>query len=249
MNASRFIRNFKLFREALQTQNFTSKELNSLCMQSAIECERLAAQDAQNNLAEEQARAKLELEFLAAQYQLQNQKAQTLNALIQCQSMLQSLKDNAAINRANAYVSWLQVIGNADKQSVINSHFENVANELKKIGVYEDNPTLKECLKNLSKELDKLNQSEGNEEQCQIYASQLETTKGAPIKVWGFSTLRNASECFLINNEKVAEGNCFLFEKQEAGSYLVTFKAVSGNEERSKSLTLKVSEQDLKGLK
>ncbi|HAP9482757.1 TPA: hypothetical protein IWJ89_002954, partial [Enterococcus faecium] len=217
MDATRFIRNFIVFKEALQKQNFTNKELNALSMQGALQCEQLALQEQEHALAIEQARAKMQLDFLGLQSSLQAQKASTLNTLIQCQSMLKSLKDNAFINRANAYVSLLQVQANAGS-AVTPANFENVLNTILEIGkeyntinktngsvVYNDKEQtneLKTILNDLSKELEKLNQqSEMN--QIQLFSDKLEVLKNAPAKLWGFSTLNNATEGFYNENNQL----------------------------------------------
>ncbi|EJC02083.1 hypothetical protein HPHPP4D_1387 [Helicobacter pylori Hp P-4d] len=42
MDTTRFIRNFVLFKEALQKQNFNNKELNTTSMQAALQSEQLS---------------------------------------------------------------------------------------------------------------------------------------------------------------------------------------------------------------
>lgn len=49
--------------------------------------------------------------------------------------MLRSLKDNTAINRANAYVNFLQVVGNANNESAIAAHSSNVIRTINRIGL------------------------------------------------------------------------------------------------------------------
>ncbi len=261
MDSARFIRNFMTFKEALQQQNFTHKELNSLSMQGALQCEQLALQEQERALASEQARAKMQLDFLSLQGSLQAQKASTLNTLIQCQSMLKSLKDNAFINRANAYVSLLQVQANAGS-SVTPANFENVLNTILEIGkeyntinktngsvVYSDKEQtneLKTLLNDLSKELEKLNQqSEMN--QIQLFSDKLEVLKNAPAKLWGFSTLNNATEGFYNeNNQLLASGSVCLFRSEKLGKHTITFKAQSKSETLTKQITLSVIENSLK---
>ncbi len=260
MDATRFIRNFIVFKEALQKQNFTNKELNALSMQGALQCEQLALQEQEHALAIEQARAKMQLDFLGLQSSLQAQKASTLNTLIQCQSMLKSLKDNAFINRANAYVSLLQVQANAGS-SVTSANFENVLNTILEIGkeyntinkdngsvVYNDKEQtneLKTILNDLSKELEKLNQqSEMN--QIQLFSDKLEVLKNAPAKLWGFSTLNNATEGFYNeNNQLLASGSVCLFRSEKLGKHTITFKAQNKTEMLTKQITLSVIENSL----
>ncbi len=260
MDATRFIRNFTTFKEALQKQNFTNKELNSISMQGALQCEQLALQEQEHALAIEQARAKMQLDFLGLQSSLQVQKASTLNTLIQCQSMLKSLKDNAFINRANAYVSLLQVQANAGS-SVTSANFENVLNTILEIGkeyntiektngsvVYNDKEQtneLKTLLNDLSKELEKLNQqSEMN--QIQLFSDKLEVLKNAPAKLWGFSTLNNATEGFYSENQLLASGSVCLFRSEKLGKHTITFKAQNKKETLAKQITISVIENSLK---
>ncbi len=230
-------------------------------MQGALQCEQLALQEQEHALAIEQARAKMQLDFLGLQSSLQAQKASTLNTLIQCQSMLKSLKDNAFINRANAYVSLLQVQANAGS-SVTPANFENVLNTILEIGkeyntiektngsvVYNDKEQtneLKTLLNDLSKELEKLNQqSEMN--QIQLFSDKLEVLKNAPAKLWGFSTLNNATEGFYDeNNQLLASGSVCLFRSEKLGKHTIAFKAQNKTETLTKQITLSVVENSLK---
>ncbi|NHB34154.1 hypothetical protein [Helicobacter pylori] len=260
MDATRFIRNFVLFKEALQKQNFNNKDLNITSMQAALQCEQLALQEQEHALQIEQARAKMQLEFLSLQSSLQAQKASTLNTLIQCQSMIKSLKDNAFINRANAYVSLLQVHANA-QSSITANNFENVLNTILEIGkeyntinkdsgkvVYnnrEQTGDLKTILNDLSNELEKLNKdSEMN--QIQLFSDKLEVLKNAPIKLWGFSTLTNAEEGFYNESEEqIASGSVCLFRSDKVGKHTISFKAKKADKTLVKKITINVVENSL----
>ncbi|EPZ74338.1 hypothetical protein [Helicobacter pylori] len=260
MDTTRFIRNFILFKDALQKQNFTNKELNTLSMQGALQCKQLSLQEQEHALAIEQARAKMQLEFLSLQSSVQAQKASTLNTLIQCQSMLKSLKDNAFINRANAYVSLLQVQANAPS-GVTPANFENVLNTILEIGkeyntisknngnvAYGDKEQineLKTILSNLSSELEKLNK-ESEMNQIQLFSDKLEVLKNAPVKLWGFSTLNNPVEGFYDeNNILLASGSVFLFRSDRVKKHTITFKARTRRETLYKQITISVIENSL----
>ncbi|ALM79790.1 hypothetical protein OA23_06495 [Helicobacter pylori] len=260
MDTARFIRNFVLFKEALQKQNFNNKDLNITSMQAALQCEQLALQEQEHALQIEQARAKMQLEFLSLQSSLQAQKASTLNTLIQCHSMIKSLKDNAFINRANAYVSLLQVQANASS-GVTADNFENVLNTILEIGkeysiinkdsgkvVYNDKEQtndLKTILNDLSNELEKLNKdSEMN--QIQLFSDKLEVLKNAPIKLWGFSTLSNAEEGFYNEaDEQIASGSVCLFRSDKVGKHTISFKAQKADKILVKKITINVVENSL----
>ncbi|WP_120802923.1 hypothetical protein [Helicobacter pylori] len=260
MDTTRFIRNFLLFKEALQKQNFNNKDLNITSMQAALQSEQLALNAQEHALQIEQARAKMQLEFLSLQSSLQAQKASTLNTLIQCQSMIKSLKDNAFINRANAYVSLLQVQANAPS-GVTANNFENVLNTILEIGkeynainkdkgkvVYNDGDQtdeLKTILNHLSNELEKLN--EDNEmNQIQLFSDKLEVLKNAPIKLWGFSTLPNAKEGFYNEaGEQLASGSVCLFRSDKVGKHTISFKAQKADKIMVKEITINVVENSL----
>ncbi|WQY47323.1 hypothetical protein KVK58_03440 [Helicobacter pylori] len=260
MDTSRFIRNFLLFKEALQKQNFNNKELNTLSMQAALQCEQLALQEQEHALQIEQARAKMQLDFLSLQSSLRAQKASTLNTLIQCQSMIKSLKDNAFINRANAYVSLLQVQANAPS-GVTPNNFDNVLNTILEIGkeynsinknsekvIYSDREQtdeLKTILNNLSNELEKLNK-ECEMNQIQLFSDKLEVLQNAPAKLWGFSTLNNATEGFYNeNNQLLASGSVYLFRSQKIGNHTILFEAKNNRETMNKQITISVVENSL----
>lgn len=260
---ARFIRNFVLFKEALQKQNFNNKDLNTTSMQAALQSEQLALNEEAQGLQSEQVRAKMQMDFLGMQANLQNTKAETLNKLIQCQAMLKSLKDNAMINRANALVSLLQVQANA-ANGITPSNFEAAFKIISQIGseynqitlnmgngsvsVQEKEQTneLKTILNNLSKELEKLNeQSEVNS--IQVFSGELEVLKDAPVRLWGFSTLSNANEGFYNEqNEQLASGSVCLFRSDKVGKHIITFKASNTKTSLSKNITISVIANKLK---
>ncbi|MGL2864490.1 hypothetical protein ACQKAX_01410 [Helicobacter pylori] len=261
MDTTRFIRNFVLFKEALQKQNFNNKELNTTSMQAALQCEQLALNEQAQDLQSEQVRAKMQIDFLVMQANLQNAKAETLNKLIQCQAMLKSLKDNAMINRANALVSLLQVQGNA-ANAITTANFEAAFKIISQIGseyhqitlnngsvsVQEKEQTneLKTILNDLSKELEKLNeQSEVNS--IQVFSDKLEVLENAPVRLWGFSTLPNANEGFYNKrDEEIASGSVFLFRSDRIGKHTITFKANNDKTSLSKNITISVIANKLK---
>ncbi len=261
MDTTRFIRNFVLFKEALQKQNFNNKELNTTSMQAALQSEQLALNEEAQGLQSEQVRAKMQMDFLGMHANLQNAKAETLNKLIQCQAMLKSLKDNAMINRANAFVSLLQVQANA-ANTITFHNFETAFKIIAQIGSEYDQINLvsgknevqkkdqanelKTILNSLSKELEKLNeQSEVNS--VQVFSDKLEVLRDAPTRVWGFSTLSNATEGFYNEqNEQLASGSVFLFRSDKVGKHTITFKASNIKTSLSKNITINVVANQLK---
>ncbi|MGL2430652.1 hypothetical protein ACOWMG_03615 [Helicobacter pylori] len=262
MDTARFIRNFILFKEALQKQNFNNKDLNTTSMQAALQSEQLALSEQAQDLQSEQVRAKMQMDFLGMQANLQSSKAETLNKLIQCQAMLKSLKDNAMINRANAFVSLLQVQATAANEITFHNFqtafkiIAQIGNEYDQLDLNgnrnvsvkakEQTNELKTLLNELSKELEKLNeQSEVNS--IQVFSDKLEVLKDAPTRLWGFSTLANANEGFYNEaNEQLASGSVFLFRSDKLGKHTITFKASNAKISLAKNITISVIANKLK---
>ncbi|WP_367703887.1 hypothetical protein [Helicobacter pylori] len=266
MDTTHFIRNFILFKEALQKQNFNNKDLNTTSMQAALQSEQLALNEEAQGLQSEQVRAKMQIDFLGMQANLQNAKAETLNKLIQCQAMLKSLKDNAMINRANAFVSLLQVQTNAANGLTFHnfetafkiiaqigseydqtfSYADNNNNKVDSVKEKKQTDELKTLLNSLSKELEKLNdQSDVNS--IQVFSDKLEVLKDAPIRLWGFSTLSNATEGFYNEeNEQIASGSVCLFRSDKVRKHVITFKVSNTKTSLSKNITISVVANKLK---
>ncbi|GAA6862573.1 hypothetical protein CHC122_13470 [Helicobacter pylori] len=262
MDTTRFIRNFILFKDALQKQNFNNKDLNTTSMQAALQSEQLALSEESQYLQSEQVRAKMQIDFLGMQANLQNAKAETLNKLIQCQAMLKSLKDNAMINRANALVSLLQVQANA-ANGITGSNFEAAFKIISQIGseynqitlnnnggvsVQEKEQTneLKTILNNLSKELEKLNE-QSEIDSIQVFSDKLEVLKDTPTRLWGFSTLSNAEESFYNEaGEQIASGSVCLFRSDKVGKHTITFEANNTKTRLAKKITISVIANKLK---
>ncbi|BCD51906.1 hypothetical protein [Helicobacter suis] len=99
-------------------------------------------------------------------------------------------------------VSFLQVVGNANNGSAIGQHANNVINTINLIGLDGQTNTLEECLKNLTKELDNFNNLAGAGDTIQIFSQSLETLIDHPVKVWGFSTLKDSTDSFRVDSFK-----------------------------------------------
>ncbi|WP_231622474.1 hypothetical protein [Helicobacter heilmannii] len=252
LNINRFIRNFLTLRSALEEQNFSSKELNNLCMQGALEYEKLHLQEMQQGLEEAklsleaaQVKAKIEIEVSNAKHDLELKRANALNALIQCTSMLKSLKDNAAINRANAYVGFLQVVGNATNTSAITSHANNVIRTINQIGIANTNGRLEGILDRLANELNTLDPLQDVGQDVQVFAQSLETLPGHPVKVWGISLLTNSTDRFSVDGRYICSGTSMLFSQNAPGTYAITFSSSNNKHSVSKTINIQVNAQEL----
>lgn len=190
----------------------------------------------------------MELEYQIAQFNLQATKAQVLNTLIQCQSMIKSLKDNAAINRANAYVGFLQVVGNATNSAGISLHSNAVINTINQIGLDSGTEDLAKFLDKITSELNNLVNLQSNDKGVRIYAPSLETLPNEPLKIYAFSTLKNANNYFLVDNVKHI-GTQLLFKPKAVGVHTITFVSENANGKQEDSIEISVSDEKIKELK
>ena len=236
-------------RTALRSENFSTKELNTIALQTCVEYEKIYLQELRQVLEEENVRAKLQLDFLNTQYTQQATKAQVLNTLIQCQSMLKSLKDNAAINRANAMVSFLQVMGNATNSSGISAHANNVVSTINQIAIESKNTKLEQFLDKVSDELKELQDLQSLQKCTHIYAPSLETLPNIPLRIYAFSTLKNATNYFLLENGETVQGDTMLFKSDVIGKHIIEFVSTSPAKTEKNQLQIQVADENLKGLK
>lgn len=249
MHILRFIRNFLHVRNALKTENYSTKELHTLALQSCLEYEKIYLQEQAQILQEENLRAKMQLDFLNAQATLSAQKASVLNTLIQCQSMIKSLRDNAAINRANAMVSFLQVVGNATNSAGISAHSANVVQTINTITLDDESERLKDFLDKISDELNALQDLQSMQKLTHIYAPSLESLPNTPLRIYAFSLLKEASNYFEDSSGARYFGESMLFKSAQVGKHTITFISKNATRTEKSTIEIQVSEENLKGLK
>ncbi len=146
-------------------------------------------------------------------------------------------------------MSLLQVHANAPS-GITTNNFDNVLKMILEIGkeydTSEQTDELKTILSNLSNELEKLNKdSEMN--QIQLFSDKLEVLKNAPARLWGFSTLSNATEGFYNEaNEQLASGSVCLFRSDKVGNHTISFQAKKSDDKiMVKKITISVVENSL----
>ncbi|MDA3968050.1 hypothetical protein PF022_08815, partial [Helicobacter sp. WB40] len=93
-------------------------------------------------------RQEIELAVLNAKAQARLSQSEAVKSLVQAHSMVESIPQNAAINRANAYVGFLNVVGNASNETAITEHSKNVIQVINQI-VSKEIPNYKEILDKL----------------------------------------------------------------------------------------------------
>ena len=126
--------------ENFASHNFSGEQQNQLSMEYALKLTELEA-----NIKLTQAQAlKLEAdikltqaEALKLEANIKLTQAEALKSIVQSESMIKSVRDNALISKANCYVGFLNVVLNAQNTSANdkgNTHQNNVVSTISKIG-------------------------------------------------------------------------------------------------------------------
>ena len=112
--------------ENFASHNFSGEQQNQLSMEYALK------------LTELEANIKLiQAEALKLEANIKLTQAEALKSIVQSESMIKSVRDNALISKANCYVGFLNVVLNAQNTSAndkANTHQNNVVSTISKIG-------------------------------------------------------------------------------------------------------------------
>lgn len=246
MYVTRFSDNFKALRVALKPCNFSESELNKIALEGAMKLEELAFKDRELSLMEEKSRQEIEIATLKAKSERETLQAQALSSVAQAETMLLAVRDNALINKLNAYNTMINILCNAadSKQATAsdkgqNSHIDNILEIIAKIGADGiSNEYLGEggIIPNTLEAIGKISEIKNTAREVFIYTPRLEITKNERVKLYGFSIFGNKQARFRyapaelgieIDNEKgeILESKLLLFCSEEVGFYDIIFEA------------------------
>ncbi|KAA6234357.1 hypothetical protein FMM56_00970 [Campylobacter sp. LR264d] len=266
MNATRFIQNLNQIQKTffdseffkfIKNSSFSDESLATIlgdfaktAMQGALNLEELEMKDRELSLMEEKTRQELEIGLLNAKSANRNAQAETLKSLIQAESMVRSVSDNAAINKANSYVGFLNVVGNASESDAIASHSSNVVKTISGINTNKlegyDEPLKK--FKNEIFEL--INIGDGGKEVF-IFSPKLELLRGEFIKIMGFTIYENTTCRFIINDDedKPIYTRTLLYKSDDLGEIKIRFECENlQNEVKKDEIYLKIIDARLEKL-
>lgn len=246
MYVTRFSDNFKALRKELGSCNFSESELNKIALEGAMRLEELAFKDREISLQEEKSRQEIEIATLKAKSEREQLQAEALKSIIQGETMLLAVRDNALINKLNAYNTLLNIICNAadSKQATQsakgqNSHVDNVLGIIGQIGGDGISPeyfSRNGIIPNQIQAILNVSKIKNTAREVFIYTPRLEISKGERIKIYGFSIFGNdkarfrhalASENITqqSNAGTITESKLLLFSSEQAGLYDVIFEA------------------------
>lgn len=239
--------------------NFSNAELAQIqvslaqvATQTALQLQELDLKKQQVGVEVEKTRQELELHI--AQSRLANIKlaSDAITSCVQAESIKRSVVDNAAINKANAYVNHFNVSMNAVANNATNlnegSALKNISDlVIKVIEKINDTPLASEFDEVIKEILgragDLKNLGLGNK-QVAILAPKTTLAPNEPITLLGISTFGdNACEFVVGSGESqiIEPSKFYIFKSEQLGSHKVIFRAKNNKDQWVKSqLTLKV---------
>lgn len=126
--------------ENFASHNFSGEQQNQLSMEYALKLTELEENIKLNQakLTELEANIKLtQGKLTELEVNIKLTQAEALKSIVQSESMIKSVRDNALISKANCYVGFLNVVLNAQNTSANdkgNTHQNNVVSTISKIG-------------------------------------------------------------------------------------------------------------------
>lgn len=254
MNAVSFIANFELANEALKSYSFQGETRFKFALELTLKMEELELKNREIALLEEKTRQELELKALESRNKYENAGVELVKSLVQAQSMIKSVWDNANINKCNALVGLFNVAMNAQNTSALEnwqSYFNEIKNSIYSIGQDVDTKGNKNTLvddfeplfSTVKDGLSELAFANSNIKQVAILAPKLELVKGESMVLRGISLFADtASSGFIL--EYLGEEyntNTFLFKAETEGDFKISYFATNEKGERVKdSVNIKV---------
>lgn len=214
-----------------------TSEIFKQSIQGALSLEEMEQKAKGTALELDKMRNEMELSILNAKMQIKQLKAEAAKSAIQAASIVRSVSDNAAINRANAYVSFLNTVGNASEQSAIQPHAPNVIKTINQINIARM-PEFDNMLAELINE----EEDEFGSKSVMIHTQKTLINVNENIEIKGISTY-GENECFFSVNDKKVLSNSknLIFQSDKEGDFLISFNVYKDKKTIIKdSLILKV---------
>lgn len=231
-------------------------EIFKQSIQGALSLQELEIKQKIEELNYTKLQSEIELAILQMKAQVKVARAEALKSLIQAKSMIRSVSDNAAINKANAYVGLGNVCANATeinaltggsiKTDSVSAEGETSLALLAALNIEKINS---DKITDFDEILPDLINAEDNFgcKDVLIHTPNLVIAKGDYTQIIGISSYGENETQFLVNGEVVASNvRNYLFEGLELGEFIVQFRVKNDDGDFvSDSLTLKVVEPSL----
>lgn len=234
-----FLKSSGLDKDALAQ---ISTEILKQALQGALSFEEMSYKAKASALEIDKMRNEMELSIKNAKMQIKQIQAEAVKSLIQAAAIIRSVSDNAAINKANAYVSFLNTVGNASEQAAIKQHAVNVINTISLI-----NDAKMTDFDHILPKLISEEDADFGSKSVLIHTTKSIITLNEDLEIKGISTY-GESECYFSVNDKITVRNSknFIFNSSEEGQFKISF-VVQKNKTQTvqDSLILKVEKGKL----
>lgn len=224
MSVKNFWIYFEESKERLKGFSFTDDKLFLVSSELALKLVEMDLKEKEALLASEKLKKEMEGLILQNKAQRKQLEIETLKSLVQAESMVRSVGDNAVINRANALVGFLNVVGNASESSAISSYAENVIREVKKIddsaltGIY--NSLLSNIRGNLLNEFNK----QGIMKECFMIVPRTELKINETLEITALSVYPKNESLFVFKGKTLKNIQSLLFSSDESGEFEIIYK-------------------------
>lgn len=177
-------------------------------------------------------KAQAEIKNIILQSKTQNEALQIekLKSLVQAHAMLLSVGDNAAINKANAIVSFLNVVGNASNEKMAASYTKDVMdliNQISNKDMSEEYRPLLDKIKALANE--GFEDGRGVKE-LGILSPRTKLRINEAVELEGWSMYPKGEQYFETGGKRY-EGNRLFFISEKTGEFEIFFKAKNHKDE------------------
>lgn len=224
MSVKNFWTYFEESKEKLKTFSFTDDKLFLVSSELALKLIEADLKEKEALLAREKLKKEMEGLILQNKAQRKQLEIETLKSLVQAESMVRSVGDNAVINRANALVGFLNVVGNASESAAIANHSQNVINEIKKINdtalTKDYNSLLTTIRKSLFNEFDK----QGMMKECFMIVPRTELKINETLEITALSVYPKNESLFVFKDKTFKNIQSLLFSSDESGEFEIIYK-------------------------
>lgn len=226
--------------EQKHKSRLTDDKLVSFASEIALKLVEIDFKEKENAYSYEKAQTEIKNLILQSKTQNEALQIEKLKSLVQAHAMLLSVGDNASINKANAVVSFLNVVGNASNEKMVSSYTSQVMsliNQISNKNLSEDYKPLLDKIKTLA--------NEGFEDgrsvqELGIINPRSKLTLNEAVEINAYTMYPQNEHYFLLNDKK-HPGTSLFFISEEEGEYELFFKARNHkNEILSTSVMLRV---------
>lgn len=216
--------------KAKHNNSLSDDKILNFASELALKLVEIDFKEKENSYNYEKAQAEIKNLILQSKTQNEAMQIEKLKSLVQAHAMLLSVGDNAAINKANAIVSFLNVVGNASNEKAAAAYTKDVMELINQI-------SNKDMSKEYQPLLDKIKAlaNEGFEDgrgvkEIGILTPRTKLKLNEAVEIEGWSMYPAKEQYFELNGKR-HEGNRLFFISEKTGEFEIIFKGKNHKDE------------------